>query len=382
MRSMNALNCALQITKEMTTINEVIQKLEEWAPLSLQESYDNGGLIIGDGAEPVQGVLISLDCTEDIVAEAISRGCNLIVSHHPIVFSGLKKLNGKNYVERTIIKAIQNRVAIYAIHTALDNVHTGVNQIIGHRLEIKDMKILRPKKHELLKLTVYAPVECVSALEQALFDAGAGRIGNYDQCAFITQGSGSFRPLPGANPHEGTIGERKIQEEVRLDVLLPMHQRSKVHSAMLQAHPYEEVAHEWVMLENAHQESGSGMIGQLESPMVATDFLGYLKERMGCALIKHTNVTKDVIQKVAWCGGSGDFLLEDAIGQGADIFVSSDFKYHRFFDHNDRIMICDIGHFETESCVIDLLNDWFTEKFTTFAIHKTKIVTNPVNYYF
>jgi dinuclear metal center YbgI/SA1388 family protein len=379
---MNALNCALQITKEMTTINEVIQKLEEWAPLSLQESYDNGGLIVGDGAEPVRGVLISLDCTEDIVAEAISRGCNLIVSHHPIVFSGLKKLNGKNYVERTIIKAIQNRVAIYAIHTALDNVHTGVNQIIGQKLGMKDMTILRPKNDQLLKLTVYAPVEYVSALEQALFVAGAGRIGNYDQCNFLTRGEGSYRPLPGSTPFDGVIGERKIQEEVRLDVLVSMHQRSKVHNAMLQAHPYEEVAHEWVMLENAHQEIGSGMIGHLESPMAATDFMGYLKERMGCAVIKHTNVTKDVIQKVAWCGGSGDFLLEDAIDQGADIYISADFKYHRFFDHNNRIIICDIGHFETESCVIDLLNDWFTEKFTTFAIHKTEIVTNPVNYYF
>jgi hypothetical protein len=233
-----------------------------------------------------------------------------------------------------------------------------------------------------LKLTVFTPKEYYEPLETALFAAGAGKIGNYDQCVFTTQGLGSFRPLPGANPHEGTIGERKKQDELRLEVLVPKHQRSMVNKAMKQAHPYEEVAHEWVMLENAHQEIGSGMIGHLVNPMAVTDFLGYLKEKMGCAVIKHTRVIKDVIQKVAWCGGSGDFLLEDALSQGADIYISADFKYHRFFDHNDRIMICDIGHFETESCVIDLLNDWFTEKFTTFAIHKTEIVTNPVNYYF
>jgi dinuclear metal center YbgI/SA1388 family protein len=379
---MNALNCALQITKEMTTINEVIQKLEDWAPLSLQESYDNGGLIVGDGDQPLRGVLISLDCTEDIVDEAIKKNCNLIVSHHPIVFSGLKKLNGKNYIERTVIKAIQNHVAIYAIHTALDNVHTGVNQIIGQRLGVKDMKILRPKQNELLKLIVFTPQEYYEPLETALFSAGAGRIGNYDQCVFTTQGEGSFRPLPGANPHEGTIGERKKQDELRLEVLVPMHKKSKVNKAMQQAHPYEEVAHEWVKLENLHQEIGSGMIGFLESPMAVQDFLGYVKQKMGCTLVKHTKIHKDFIQKVAWCGGSGDFLLEDAIGQCADVYISADFKYHRFFDHNERIMICDIGHFETESCVIDLLNDWFTEKFTTFAIHKTEIVTNPVNYYF
>lgn len=382
MMGMIALNCAWQNTKEMTTINEVIQKLEIWAPLSLQETYDNSGLIVGNGNDMVSGVLIALDCTEDIVEEANAIGCNLIVVHHPIVFAGLKKLNGRNYVERTVIKAIKHDVAIYAIHTALDNIKTGVNRIIGTRLGVDQMKILRPKKDELLKLVVYTPMEYYRALESALFDAGAGKIGNYDQCVFTSNGSGSFRPLPGANPHEGSIGVRNIQDEVKLEVLVAAHLKGKVSMAMIEAHPYEELAHEWIKIENVHQELGAGMVGKLPQPMSKIDFLQHVKIKMACEVIKYTKSTKEVIEKVAWCGGSGDFLLEDAIAQGADVFITSDFKYHRFFDHNERIIICDIGHFETESCVIDLLNDWFTEKFTTFAIHKTEIVTNPVNYYF
>lgn len=366
----------------MTTINEVIQKLEDWAPLSLQESYDNGGLIVGNGQEKITGVLVTLDCTEEVVKEAIKKGCNLIVAHHPIVFSGLKKLNGRNYVERTVIQAIKNNIAIYAVHTALDNVSTGVNKMIGEKLGVSDMRILRAKHGELLKLTIFTPEEYYQPLESALFAAGAGKIGNYDECVFVTEGAGSFRPLPGANPHEGKIGERKKQDEVRLEVLVAAHLKSKVYNAMINAHPYEELAHEWVRIENHHQEIGSGMIGKLPKALGKDEFLEHLKKSMGCEVIKFTHFTGETIEIVAWCGGSGDFLLEDAMRQGADAFISSDFKYHRFFDHNDGIMICDIGHYETESCVIDLLNGWFTEKFTTFAIHKTEIVSNPVNYYF
>ncbi len=379
---MNELNCAWQITKEMTTINEVIQKLEEWAPISLQESYDNGGLIVGHGAQEVKGVMVTLDCTEQIIDEAISRGCNLVVAHHPIVFSGIKKLNGKNYIERTVIKAIQNKIAIYAIHTALDNVHTGVNKRIGERMGLSNAKILRPKQEQLLKLSVFVPLDHVDAVRQDLFAAGAGKIGYYDECAFGVKGEGSYRPIEGAQPFDGEIGERRTLEEWKLEVVVPNHLKGKVNAAMRQSHPYEEVAHEWIQLENVHQEIGSGMIGNLPSPMDAKVFLKHLKTSMGCSVVKHTPLLKNPIQKIAWCGGSGDFLLEDAIRQGADVFVTADFKYHRYFDHNDQIMICDIGHYETESCVIELLNDWFTEKFTTFAIHKTEIVTNPVNYYF
>ncbi len=366
----------------MTTINEVIQKLEDWAPLSLQESYDNGGLMVGDGQQLVTGVLLTLDCTEEVVNEAIQNGCNLIVAHHPIIFSGLKKLNGKNYVERTVIQAIKNNIAIYAAHTSLDNINTGVNRMIGEKLGVSDMRILRAKQGELLKLTIFTPVKYYESLESALFEAGAGKIGNYDECVFVAEGTGSFKPLSGASPHEGKIGERKKQDELRLEVLVAAHLKSKVHKAMMNAHPYEELAHEWVRIENLHQDIGSGMIGNLPAAMTKGEFLKYLKKSMGCQVIKFTHFTKETIETVAWCGGSGDFLLEDAMRQGADAFISSDFKYHRFFDHNDKIMICDIGHYETESCVIDLLNGWFTEKFTTFAIHKTEIVSNPVNYYF
>lgn len=365
----------------MTTVKDIIAELELWAPSVWQESYDNGGLIVGSMEMEVKGVLCCLDCTEDIVQEAINNHCNVVLAHHPIVFSGLKKITGKNYVEQTVIKAIKNDVAIIAWHTALDNVSTGVNAQLGKVLGMRTMRILQPKKDTLLKLAVYVLPRDLQAIESAVFAAGGGAIGNYSECSFYWNGHGAYKPEEGSKPFIGKQGVRELTEEVKVEFIVPDHAQRAVHQAMVNAHPYEEVAHEWIVLDNVRTDVGSGMIGDLPQPVAIMDWLRQLKSSMSLGCIKHTSLVHERISKVAWCGGSGDFLLETAIAQGAQVFITSDFKYHRFFDHQQKIIIVDIGHYETESCVIDLLSDWLTEKFTTFAIHKTRIVTNPVQYF-
>jgi dinuclear metal center YbgI/SA1388 family protein len=362
------------------TIKEILLFLESRAPYSLQESYDNSGLITGSPEMKSNGAVISLDCTEDVVDEAIKLGFNTIISHHPIVFSGLKRFTGRNYVERTIIKAIKNDIAIISIHTNLDNVSHGVNGMIAEKLGLINTRILDPVKEKLYKVVTYVPHDHAETVLNAMFDAGAGHIGNYSECSFSTDGRGTFKANENTNPFVGNIGERHTESETKLEVICPKWRIESVKKAMIQAHPYEEVAHEITQLDNKWDEIGAGMIGELSTAMETSEFLSFLKNKMNTGCVKYTQPISKSISKVAFCGGSGSFLLDKAIQQGADIFISSDFKYHQFFDADGRIIIADIGHFETEQYTIDLLSAWFAEKFPTFATHKTGVVTNPINY--
>lgn len=362
-------------------IKEVISYLEELAPVAFQEDYDNSGLIVGDSNDLVTAALVTLDVTEEVVDEAIAKGANLIVAHHPIVFRGLKKLNGKNYVERTVIKAIKNDIAIYAIHTNLDNVENGVNYKIAEKLNLKDLRILSSKKHTLLKLDVFVPVAYVGDLLAALHQAGAGDIGNYSDCSFKSSGMGSFRPGKEANPHTGQRGALEEVEELKVEVILPVHLKNRVLDAMRSAHPYEEVAYYLYQIENLNQSVGAGVVGFLREDMTQDEFLKHLKTSMNLNVIKFTAVSKN-IKKVAVCGGSGSFLLHQAKAKGADAFVTADFKYHEFFDSEKTILIADIGHFESEIFTKELLKDLISNKFTNFATYFSEVNTNPVNYYY
>ncbi len=362
-------------------IAEIINYLEGLAPLSSQESYDNSGLIVGNRKNELTNALIALDCTEVIVEEAIQKGCNLIIAHHPIVFKGLKKITGSNYVERTLIKAIQNDIAIYAIHTNLDNYQLGVNKKIGDLLGIKAPKILSPVKGKLCKISVFTPKENVTEVKKALFNAGAGAIGDYDECSFTTIGQGSFKPSENANPHNGNIGESQVGEEIKIEVIVGQHLANKCINAMLIAHPYEEVAYDLIPLLNKSENEGAGMYGNLEVPINEIDFLDLIKDRFKCGIIRHTNLRNKPIKKVAWCGGAGSFLLQTAKAKGADIFITGDFKYHEFFDAENQIIIADIGHFESEQYTIELLDALLRKNFTTFAPCLTENNTNPVKYF-
>ena len=360
---------------------EVISYLEQLAPPSLQESYDNSTLITGDRNAEVKGVLISLDCTEQVVEEAIKSNCNLIIAHHPIVFRGLKSLTGKNYVERTVIKAIRNEIAIYAIHTNLDHVHTGVNKKIAEKLELQNTKILAPKSDNLMKVICFVPEGNTQEVLEALHEAGAGHIGNYSHCSFRTLGTGTFKPNKEANPHIGKQGELEEVRESRLELIFPAHLKNRILQTMISAHPYEEVAYYVNRLENINQETGAGMVGSLAEEMDPETFLAYVKEKMGTGTIKYTYGFNGKIKKVAICGGAGSFLLQKAISSGAQAFITGDFKYHEFFDAEDKLMIADIGHYESEVYTKDLIYEVLSEKFTNFALRLSKVVTNPVRYF-
>ncbi len=362
-------------------IKVLTQYLETIAPLAYQEPYDNSGLIVGNIEDEISKALVTLDCTEEVVQEAIDKGCDIIVAHHPIVFKGLKKLNGNNYVERTVIKAIRNNIAIYAIHTNLDNVSGGVSSRIADRLGLENQAILSPKSGLLKKLSVYVPRTHVDTLRQSLFDAGAGHIGDYDQCSYNSAGYGTFRPLEGADPTIGQIGKQERVEETKIEVVYPAHIERQIIVAMLASHPYEEVAHDIYMLDNKLHSVGSGVIGNLTTTQDGLSFLAYLKEKLNLHVVRHTTLLNRPIQRIAVCGGSGGFLLRDAIRSGADVFVTADFKYHEFFDAEGQIVIADIGHYESEQFTQELLLEIIRKKFANFAVLLTETETNPIKYF-
>ncbi|HEX5167733.1 MAG TPA: Nif3-like dinuclear metal center hexameric protein [Cyclobacteriaceae bacterium] len=361
-------------------IKDVTSYLESFAPVSFQESYDNSGLITGNHDDEITGILTSLDCTEAIVQEAIDSGANLIVAHHPIVFKGLKRLTGSNYVERTVIKAIRNNVAIYAIHTNLDNVALGVNKKIVDRIGLRNTRILNPRTNNLLKLVTFIPREKTEEVMNAVHSAGAGQIGNYKNCSFRLDGTGTFLPNEEANPRIGKSGRQETVNETRVEVIFPAHLEKPVMNALRTSHPYEEVAYYLSPLMNENQEVGSGMIGELEQPMEPLEFMERLKISMDVKIIRHTALLERKVKQIAVCGGAGSFLLGNAIRAGADVYITADFKYHEFFDADGKIIIADIGHYESEVFTKDLLYEILIKKFPTFAINFSKTVTNPISY--
>jgi len=361
-------------------LKELCTSLEEWAPLAYQESYDNSGLIVGDLSTELTGVLVSLDCVEDVVEEAISKGCNAIVSHHPIVFKGLKSFTGKNYVERTLIKAIKNDIALYAIHTNLDNIHTGVNKMLADKIGLINTRVLVPKKEVIKQLVTYAMPADADSIRNALFEIGAGALGEYSECSFTVSGSGTFKGSQNSNPVVGEKGIRTCQVEERIEILFPAFMESKVISVLKNNHSYEEVAYSVFNLRNENQNVGSGMIGELSIAENSLDFLGTLKNNLNAEGIRYTSLVKNKIKKVAICGGSGSFLLQAAVRSGADVFITGDFKYHEFFDAENKIIIADVGHYESEQYTKDLIADFLSEKFPKFAVHLSEVNTNPINY--
>ncbi|WP_424964250.1 Nif3-like dinuclear metal center hexameric protein [Ekhidna sp.] len=361
-------------------IKEIISYLESWAPPTLQESYDNSGLLIGEKDTEVSEILITLDITEDVIDEAIATKSNLIIAHHPFIFKGIKRIGNTHWIDRCIRKAIKHDISIYAIHTNLDNVHTGVNKKIAEKIGLKNLSILQPKKETLSKLTVFIPTDNMQEVLHAMYEAGAGTIGNYDHCSFQVPGTGTFRGNENSNPTIGEQGQDEEVNETRVEVLVPNYRMSAVLFAMNKSHPYEEVAHFITQLSNTNQEVGAGMIGELPEKMDSNDFLSYLKEQMQLKMIRHTDIVHPSIKKVAVCGGSGSFLLGAAQKKQADIFITGDFKYHDFFEANREIIIVDIGHYESEVFTKELIQDALTKNFTKFAFRLSQVDTNPIKY--
>ena len=366
--------------KSKTTIGAIIKVLEQYAPIPYQESYDNSGLQTGHTSDEVKGVLLTLDCTEAVIEEAISRGCNLIVAHHPVIFKGLKSLTGRSYVERTIIKAIQHNIAIYACHTNLDSVHNGVNAKIAEKLKLQNTKLLTSKPHTLMQLAFFVPVENTDEVLSAIHQAGAGQIGEYSDCSFQVQGTGRFLPSENADPTIGKPGKPEQVQESRVEVIFPAFKQKRILQALLEAHPYEEVSHFLNLLENGNQEVGIGMIGELAEPLSEQDFLAYLKQHMQLQHVRYTPVGDKKIKRVAVCGGSGSFLIKDAIRRGADAYVTADVKYHEFFDAEGKLLIADIGHYESEVFTKEIFYDTISKNFANFAVYLSEVNTNPIRY--
>ena len=362
-------------------IYDIISFLENKFPITSQASFDNCGVQVGDIQEKVQGVLICLDCTEEVVEEAIETGTNLIIAHHPVIFKAIKSLTGKNYVERILLKAIENKIVIYGIHTNLDHHLAGVNAEIAKRLNVVNTKVLIPSQHALFKISVFIPLAYKEKVLSNMFLYGAGLMGDYSECSFAVNGKGTFLPGENATPFQGIIGVRENVEEAKVEVLVSKHNLNKVIHVMLDSHPYEDVAYDVIQLQNDNFYEGTGMIGELEHPMDELTFLAKIKQAFHCSVIRHTNLVGKKIKNVAFCGGAGSFLLKNAIGQKADIFITGDFKYHEFFDAENEIIIADIGHYESEQFTSELIYRILTEKFVNFAFNVTKVNTNPINYF-
>jgi len=361
-------------------VQEVAHILEELAPLPHAEDFDNTGILVGDPETQVSGILVTLDTLETVVDEALAQNCNLIVSFHPIIFGGLKKLTGSTYVERAVIKAIQHGIAIYSMHTALDNSPQGVNAKICEVLGILDPQVLIPKKGTLKKLTTYVPKEDAEKLRQGLFAAGAGNIGKYSDCSFSADGIGSYKAKVGANPTKGHIGEVHYEKETQVHVVFPSAYENKVQKALLQHHPYEEVAYEIYTLDNTDTTIGMGRVGYLKEPMAELEFLKLVKKKMKASCIRHSELLGKSVQKIAVLGGSGAFAISAAKASGASMFITADVKYHQFYEAEKTMVIADIGHYETEQFTKNLLVDYLTKKIPNFAVRLSKCKTNPINY--
>ncbi len=361
-------------------IKEILNILEEMAPLAYAEDFDNVGLLVGDANAEATGILVCHDALESVIEEAITKNCNLVVCFHPILFSGLKKITGKNYVERAVLKAIKNDIAIYAVHTALDNHKQGVNKIFCDALGLVNTKILIPKKNYIQKLVTYTIPENVEELRNALFDAGAGKIGNYEDCSFNSKGIGTYMGNEDSNPQVGERFEFVENEEIKIEVTFEKHLQSKILKALFANHAYEEVAYEIYDLQNAHQNIGLGMIGELETPMPESDFLTFVKNKMQCGGIRHSALLGKTVKKVAVLGGSGSFAISNAKQAGADIFLTADLKYHNFYESENQLVLADIGHFESERFTKNYIVDFLKKKILNFAIIFSEENTNPVKY--
>jgi dinuclear metal center YbgI/SA1388 family protein len=362
-------------------LKDVTSFLGFLASFSLQENYDNSGVLLGSPDLEITGIIVSLDITELVVDEAIRTGSNLIVSHHPFIFQGIKKINTNNWVHRTLIKAIKSDIAIIAIHTNLDNVLTGVNGRIAESIGLHSTEVLQPKDNILRKLVVFVPETHHELVRRSLFEAGAGSIGNYDECSFNTSGVGTFRAINGAKPFVGELNKPHFEKEMRIEVVFPYFLYEKLIAAMRKVHPYEEIAFDVFALGNNTSEFGSGIIGELQQPEEEADFLKKIAKIFQLKMLRHTPLSGKKVKKIAVCGGAGIFLLPKAINSGADVFITADVKYHDFFEADGKIILADIGHFESEQFTIDLLCEQLLQKFPTFAVRKTKIITNPVKYY-
>ena len=360
-------------------IQQITKAIEEIAPLALQEDYDNAGLLLGNPNDEARAALLCIDVTEQTIDEAIAKNCNLIIAHHPLIFKGLKSITGKNEVERCVQKAIKNDIAIYAAHTNLDNAENGVSARMAEKIGLQNLKVLQPQAGKLAKLVTCVPKSHAETLRNAIFEAGGGCIGNYDMCSFNAVGEGTFRAKEGANPFVGNVGNLHFENEVKIEVTFPNYLKNRILTSIIKSHPYEEPVVDFYALQNANPKAGSGVVGTLETEIDEKEFLLHLKKVFGTPVIKHSPLLGRKIRKIALCGGAGSFLIGQAIAAEADVFVTGDVKYHDFFQAENRLVIADVGHFESEVFTKEIFFEIIRKNFPTFAVHFSE-EKNRINY--
>lgn len=364
----------------MPLLKEIANCFEAMAPLSHQESYDNSGIQLGEPDKQIDSALVTLDLNEQVAEEAIRLGVDLIVTHHPLIFKPLKQISGATPTERMVIGCLRHDIAVYACHTNLDASPQGVSHYLARKLGITNGTLLEPRQGLFTKLVVYIPAHAFPKVREALFQAGAGTMGDYEQCGFSAHGLGSFLPGKETHPYVGTPEQFHEEPEVRFETLFPSRLKKRVVEALMASHPYEEPAFDLFPLLNASNDAGFGWVGNLPEPLSAGHFLEKLKEKLACGALRYSTPPSRPIQKVAICGGSGSDLLGLAIAAGADAFVTADLKYHAFQAAEGALLLVDAGHYETEQFTKELFYDVLTKKFNNFAVHISKVKTNPINY--
>jgi dinuclear metal center YbgI/SA1388 family protein len=361
-------------------LKDLCSYLDSAVPLSFQEDYDNSGLQIGLPEKEISSAMITLDITEEVIDEAVSENCDVIISHHPLIFKGIKRISGRTFTERILYEAVKHNIAIYSSHTNLDVFSNGVSRKMAEKLKLQNVKVLAPLKNRLLKLVTYIPESHLEKVREALFKAGAGVIGNYDKCGFTTQGTGSFRGNEKAEPFIGKKGEIHFEKEIRFETVLFSHLKDEVIKALLTVHPYEEVAYDVFTLENINIEVGLGCVGELYEAMHEEDFLKFVSSVFDAKGVRFSKTTGKPVRKIAICGGSGASLLNNAINSGSDAFITADIKYHNYFDAENTILLVDTGHFESEKFSTEILYDLIIKKFPKFAVRFSESNRNPINY--
>jgi dinuclear metal center YbgI/SA1388 family protein len=337
----------------MTRIGDIVRIMESWAPPSLAETWDHVGLQTGALEDPVESVVIALDITDRTFDIAQSFPSPLIVSHHPLIFSPLDSLAGKNRVPRLIRRAIVNTIGLYAAHTNLDRTHTGVSYALASRLGLTDIVPLKSGGDQLCKFVTFVPPDHTDAVRQAAGDTGAGVIGEYHHCSFTSLGTGTYAPTGSANPYSGTPGLLSRESENRIEMVVSEHHAGAVIEAVRSVHPYEEMAYDLIPLSRQNPASGYGAVGMLPVPLVCDRFIDTVREALDVDTIRVSPGGRETIAKVAVMGGSGSSMVQSAVSVGADAFVTGDIGHHAFLDYGEDIMIIDATHRATELPVLE-----------------------------
>ena len=355
-------------------IKEVIQFLEQKFPLHWQEDFDNCGVQCGDKERELTGIVVCFDMSEAVIDEALAQGSNMVISHHPIIYKhGLKKIEPTNRVGKIIYKALENKILLYSMHTNIDSGKAGGNVLFAKKLELQNLSVLVPKENQFCKLVVFVPAENSALLKEAMFKIGCGNIGNYSHCSYSCEGIGSFKPLTGVNPHIGKHNRLERVDEERIEMIFPKNIKRQVIETLYGHHPYEEPAFDIITLENQNREVGLGRIGLLPTSMLAKDFILYIKEKLNLDFVKFSGNRDAEIKKVAVCGGGGASFISEALTAGVNAYITGDLKYHDFFIPENKMLLIDIGHFEGEHFIREIITSLLQENFNTFATHFTEV---------